>query len=74
MENFPNMDGRSFSKYEVSSLGQIRNKRSGHVFSDLPDSEGYVQNTFCDDKGKTKMISVHVIHTEPDIRRLTWDP
>ena len=60
-KNFPVIDGRSFSKYEVSSLGRIRNKKSGYIFSDLPSSAGYVVSIFYDDEGKTKMISVHVI-------------
>jgi hypothetical protein len=57
--NFPEIDGRSFSKYEVSSLGQIRNKESGYIFSDKPDSKGYIRNSFLDDNGNSKKISVH---------------
>ena len=53
-KNFPVIGRRSFSKYEVSSLGKIRNKKSGCVFSDRPNSAGYVCNTFLDDKGKSK--------------------
>ena len=76
--NFPVIDGRKFSKYEVSSLGQIRNKRSGWVFSDRPDSSGYVYNTFYDDKGKLKRIRAHIIVArtffgEPKTDSLTVD-
>nr|QBK85552.1 MAG: HNH endonuclease [Marseillevirus LCMAC101] len=60
-KDFSDIDGRSFSKYEVSSLGQIRNKKSGYVFSVKPDSSGYIRNEFCDDKGNSKMISAHII-------------
>ncbi len=60
-KNFPVIDGMNFSKYEVSSLGQRRNKKSGYIFSTKPDSSGYVCNEFRDDKGKSKRISAHII-------------
>ncbi len=75
---FPVIEGRKFSKYEVSSLGQRRNKRSGYIYSDLPNSSGYVRNEFRDDKGKSKNISAHVIVAmtfigEPESDDLTVD-
>ncbi len=77
-KNFPMIDGRNFSKYEVSSLGQIRNKESGYIFSDKPNSAGYVRNEFIDDEGKSKQISAHVIVIrafigEPESDDLTVD-
>ncbi len=60
-KNFPMVDGRNFSKYEVSSLGKIRNKKSGWVFSDRPNSAGYVRNGFLNDEGKTNHILAHII-------------
>nr|QBK86091.1 MAG: HNH endonuclease [Marseillevirus LCMAC101] len=60
-KDFPIVDGRKFSNYEVSSLGQRRNKKSSHVFSDRPKRSGYVCNEFLDDKGKSKTMRAHVI-------------
>jgi len=60
-KNFPVIDGRKFSKYEASSLGRIRNKETGYIFSVKLNSVGYVSNMFCDDEGKTKMITAHNI-------------
>ena len=76
--NFPEIDGRSFSKYEVSSLGQIRNKETRYVFSVRPNSDGYIRNTFYDNKGKRKDIYVHNIVAkaflgEPKSNNLTPD-
>jgi hypothetical protein len=59
--NFPVIGGRSFSKYEVSSLGQIRNKKSGYIFSSKPKNTGYICNTFCDDERNVKVISTHIV-------------
>ena len=59
--DFPLIDGRKFSKYEVSSLGQRRNKESGHIFSNKPDSAGYISNEFGYGGGKYKKIFSHVI-------------
>nr|QBK86182.1 MAG: HNH endonuclease [Marseillevirus LCMAC101] len=61
----------------MSSLGRIRNKRSGYIFSDLPNSAGYVCNKF-HDEGKPKVISVHIIVArtflgEPESDDLTVD-
>ncbi len=77
-KNFPMIGGKSFSKYEVSSLGQIRNKKSGYIFSDRPNSAGYVCNKFIDDERNEKNISAHVIVTgafigEPETDDLTVD-
>ncbi len=76
--NFPVIGGRSFSKYEVSSLGQRRNKISGWVFSVKPNSAGYVCNTFVSDEGNSKEISAHSVVAraflgEPDSDDLTVD-
>ena len=77
-KDFPIIGGRSFSKYEVSSLGQRRNKKSGIVFSDKPSSSGYVYNKFLDDEGNPKMMRAHVIVVraflgEPETTDLTVD-
>ena len=77
-KNFPEIGGKSFSKYEVSSLGQIRNKKSGWIFSSKPDSSGYVYNTFRDDEGICISISAHSIVVrafigEPEFDNLTVD-
>ena len=76
--NFPVIHGRSFSKYEVSSLGRIRNKESGCIFSTKPNSGNYVCNGFIDDKGKSKNMSTHIIVIraflgEPESDDLTVD-
>ncbi len=60
-KNLPVINGKSFSKYEVSSLGQIRNKKSGRVLSDKPRNSGYVFNTFYDDEGNEIKMSVHSV-------------
>jgi len=60
-KNLPVINGKSFSKYEVSSLGQIRNKKSGYVLSDKPKNSGYVFNTFYDDEGNEIKMSVHSV-------------
>ena len=60
-KNFPIIDGKIFSKYEVSSIGQIRNKNSGYIFSSKSNSSGYIRNPFFNDEGNSKHISAHVI-------------
>ena len=60
-KDFPVICGRKFSKYEVSSLGSVRNKRSGHISSTNPNYNGYVRNGFLDDEGNSKHILGHVI-------------
>ena len=60
-KNVPVIDGRSFSKYEASSLGQVRNKKTGWVFSDLPNSASYIRNEIVDDKREPIKIYAHVI-------------
>ncbi len=77
-KHFPAIGGRSFSKYEVSSLGQIRNKKTGWIFSVRPDASGYVRNEFVDDEGNSIKIFAHVIAVraflgEPDSDDLTVD-
>ena len=77
-KNLPVFDGRSFSRYEVSSLGRIRNKKAGYVFSARPNSEGYVYNGFYDDEGNYNSMSVHGIVSrafldEPKSANLTVD-
>nr|QBK86186.1 MAG: HNH endonuclease [Marseillevirus LCMAC101] len=59
-KNLPVIRGRSFSKYEVSSMGQIRNKKSKYIFSSKPFG-GYIRNKFLDDEGISKNIYVHII-------------
>ena len=59
--DFPLIGGRSFSEYEVSSLGQIRNKKTGYIFSAIPESSGYVRNEFRDDKGNEIKMSAHSV-------------
>ena len=59
--DLPLFDGRSFSNYEVSSLGHIRNKKSGRIRSSKPNCAGYVRNNLCDDEGNSKNISAHII-------------
>ncbi len=77
-KNFPMIDGRSFSKYEVSSLGRRRNKKTGYIFSSNPTSSGYVCNQFCDDdKGKPKLMAHNIVarafNGDPDSDDLTVD-
>nr|QBK85565.1 MAG: HNH endonuclease [Marseillevirus LCMAC101] len=60
-KDFPVIGGRNFSKYEVSSLGKIRNKETKWNFSVEPDSDGYIRNTYRDDEGKRINMSTHVI-------------
>lgn len=77
-KNFPVIDGRKFSKYEVSSLGRRRNKKSGHVFSDNPNVGGYIRNEYSDDEGNFKHLSAHNVVAraflgDPDSGDLTPD-
>nr|QBK85750.1 MAG: HNH endonuclease [Marseillevirus LCMAC101] len=77
-KDFPVIHGRSFSKYEVSSLGRIRNRESGYIFSTKPKDDRYVCNSFLDDEGKSKTIRAHVIVARaflgnPDSNDLTVD-
>ena len=77
-KNFSVIDGIKFSKYEVSSLGRIRNKKFRYIFSDLPNCAGYICNEFCDDEGKYKTVSAHIIVArtflgEPESDDLTVD-
>ena len=76
--NFSDINGRSFSKYEVSSLGQIRDRNSGYILSDKPTSSGYVRYTVLDDEGKRRSVSAHSIVArtflgEPESDDLTPD-
>ncbi len=57
----PIIKGRSFSKYEASSLGRIRNKKTGIVLSDRPDSSGYICGVLLDDKRNRTAMRFHTI-------------
>ena len=77
-KNFPMIEGRSYSKYEVSSLGQIRNKMSGYVFSAKPGIDGYIHGKVRDDEGNSRSIKVHIIVVrafigKPESNNLTVD-
>nr|QBK86085.1 MAG: HNH endonuclease [Marseillevirus LCMAC101] len=72
-KNFPMIHGMSFSKYEASSLGRIRNKKTGYIFSSKPDSAGYVRSDFVDDEGKRKSLGVHIIVARAFIGEPTSD-
>lgn len=51
---------QGFSKYQVSSAGQIKNARTGGILS--PSRCGkYIRNTLCNDEGITKRVFVHVL-------------
>ena len=60
-KNLPAIQGRSFSKYEVSSLGQTRNKRSGYIFHSKPNYDGYISHSLHDDEGVQITISAHIV-------------
>ena len=76
--NVPMINSKKFSKYEVSSLGQIRNKNTGYTLSTKPDSGGYVRNGFYDDEGKIQKMFAHSIVAkifldEPKSENMTVD-
>lgn len=48
-----------FSKYEVSLLGEIRNKHTGKVIKGSINSEGYIQSGLTNDTGETKSVKFH---------------
>ncbi len=60
-KNVPVIHGRSFSKYEASSLGQIRNKKSRYILSTKSIRSCYISNDLCDDEGNSKTMSFHIV-------------
>ncbi len=49
----------NLSRYEVSSLGRIRNKKSGYVSKRKPKPSGYIQITLTRDDKKVQTVAVH---------------
>lgn len=49
------------SKYEVSSLGNIRSKKDGYVLSIKPRKDGYVCNRLILDSGKGRSVCTHIL-------------
>lgn len=77
-KDVPNINSKAFSKYEVSSLGKIRNKKTGYTLSTKPDVGGYVRNGFYDDEGKIQKMFVHTVVAkafldEPEFENMTID-
>ena len=60
-KNVPIIHGRSFSKYEVSSSGQIRNKKTRYILSTKSFRSGYISNDLCDDEANSRTMSSHII-------------
>ena len=76
--HFGSSVGKSFSKYEASSLGQIRNKRTKYILSSKSSDSGYICNSFYDDGGIPRTMSAHVVIArtfldEPESGNLTVD-
>ena len=51
----------ALSKYLISSLGRIKNKRMNHIHSQKPQSNGYDKKTLYIDNGKNKCFCIHRI-------------
>jgi HNH endonuclease/NUMOD4 motif len=50
------------SKYQVSSLGRIKNVKSGHILSSKPRKDGYIGcSLYLDDNVIRKNFSVHIL-------------
>jgi hypothetical protein len=54
-------EGLLLSKYQVSSLGRIKNAKTGYILSTNSNKEGYVRcNLFLDDKNR-KNFNIHIL-------------
>lgn len=51
--------GNVFSRYEVSTNGNVRSKRTGNVRKQQVDRKGYARITILDDSGNQKCVSIH---------------
>ena len=76
--DIPSINGKCFDKYEVSSSGQIKNKKSGHIFSNKPNNAGYVRNPYRDNDGAKWSMCAHIVVAktflgDPASRDLTVD-
>lgn len=49
------------SKYEISTLGNLRNKKTQYVLSNKPRKDGYVSGTLFLDNSTNKTFCVHVL-------------
>lgn len=47
------------SKYQVSNLGRIKNKRTQYILTQNPRKDGYIRNNFLLDDNTSKSILVH---------------
>lgn len=49
------------SKYQVSNLGRIKNKRTQYILTENPRKDGYISNTLLLDDNTRKSIYAHVL-------------
>ena len=49
------------SKYQISNLGKIRNKKNNYVLSQKPRSDGYVANGLFLDNNEHKSFLIHIL-------------
>lgn len=45
--------------YEVSNIGRVRNKITGHIMAQFPSEKGYLMTIFRCSSGKSKSIKTH---------------
>jgi hypothetical protein len=49
------------SKYQVSNLGRIKNKRTQYILTQNPRKDGYISNSLSYDDNTTKSAIVHIL-------------
>jgi hypothetical protein len=49
------------SKYQVSSLGRIKNVKTGYILSSNPDKQGYIRRGLILDDNTTKHFYIHIL-------------
>lgn len=60
-EKWSNMKPLSYSEYDISTLGNIRNVKTGYVFSNAKSASGYTLAYLKCDNGDRKMFCIHTL-------------
>lgn len=50
-----------FSRYQVSSLGRLRNKKTMRISQAKPNQGGYIRVALVHDSGKTPTVHLHML-------------
>src|SRR5581483_2088741 len=61
VEVWKSMEKLGFSKYEASTLGNIRNAKTKDLLNPFTHPSGYTMVSCGNDKGKNKTIRVHIL-------------